>query len=212
MTRLIQKSRLGQWKPFGFLLSSAMLVAQGAPEAQPAAGGPTLQRLEATDPGSGVHYVRLLLFLPATGDAPQPAPPRFTVECRENKGRHELLWFVSFGGIEDPGFAPPFQATQDNLFPPQYPGVNLKMTFEGYVKAKLFTRSWALLPSGELRYRNPGSDSPNMESTRYFLAFLNSLPGLRIVHAKPAGNDPGELVFPSQMLLEELRKTPICAP
>jgi hypothetical protein len=77
---------------------------------------------------------------------------------------------------------------------------------------KPFTRSWAVMPDGEYRYRNSGADSPNMDSARHFLPYLNSLPGLRIVHAKPATGDPGELFFPTRPLLDELNKTPICAP
>ena len=104
--------------------------------------------------------------------------PRFTVECR---------------------------ATQVDLYPPHYPRVNLKMTFEGYIKSKPFTRSWSVLPSGQLRYRNVGVDSPNMETARWFLRFLSSLPGLRIVHAKPLQGDPGEIFFPTKPLLKQRR-------
>jgi hypothetical protein len=199
-----------RWALFACLAASAPLCAQTAPTSLSIA--PNLQRIEGKDPGSGVHYVRLLLSLTAPGNASQPAPPRFTVECQDLKGKHDLLWFVSFGGVPDPGFAPPFRATQDNLYPPQYPAVNLKMTFEGYIKSKPFIRSWAAPPWGELRYRNPGTYSPNMESPRYFIGFLNSLPGLRIVRAKPVKDDSGEIFFPTQPLLDELKKTPICSP
>jgi hypothetical protein len=86
------------------------------------------------------------------------------------------------------------------------------MTFEGYIKWKPFTRSWSVLPSGELRYRNPGSYSPNMESARSFLQYLYSLPGLRIGYAKSVKGNPSEVFFPTQPLLDELKKTPICGP
>jgi hypothetical protein len=154
--------------------------------------------------------VRLLLSLPTAGDSERA--PRFTVECQDLNGKHDLLWFVSFGGFEDPGFVAPFEAGKNKLFAMPYPGVDLKMTFEGYRKSKPFTRSWAALPGGEFRYRNAGSDSPNMDSPRFFLPYLNSLPGLRIVHAKPAKGDPGELFFPTKPLLDEMNKTPICSP
>ena len=196
------------------LASPAVLTAQSVPP-QSTGAPPTLQRMEGTVPDTGVRYVRLLLSLPATTET--TPPPRFTVECVEDRGKLDLNWFVSFGGIEDAGFHPPFRATQADLFPPQYPSVNLKMTFEGYIKSKPFTRSWSVLPSGELRYRNAGSDSPNMDSTRYFLTFLNSLPGLRIGYAKPGkGNSsipiPSEIFFPTQPLLDVLKKTPLCNP
>lgn len=193
-------------------LLAASLSAQEPVKQQPAVSAPTLKRVEATDSASGVQYVRLLLFLPPGPDASQTLPPRFTVECLETKGKHEMLWFVSFGGVEDPGFEPPFRPTLTDPFPPRYPGVNLKMTFEGYIKWKPFIRSWSLLPSGELQYRNAGSSSPNMEAAQSFLQYLNSLPGLRIGYAKPAKGDPGDLFFPMQPVLDELKKTPICPP
>jgi len=196
------------------LLSFIPLAGTGFAQADPAATSATkvLQRVEAIDSVTGVHSVRLLLSLPGVEADPNAEPPRFTVECQELKGNRELLWFVSFGGIGDPGFVAPFVASQSNLFPPQYPAVNLKMSFEGYLKSKPFTRSWSALPSGELRYRNPGMSSPNMDSTRYFMTFLNSLPGLRIGYAKPGKAQPGDLFFPTQPLLDALRKTPICLP
>jgi hypothetical protein len=196
------------------LASPAVLAAQVLP-LQPASAPPTLQRMEGTVPETGVRYVRLLLSLPVTAET--TPPPRFTAECIEDRGKLDLVWFVSFGGIEDSGFHPPFRASQADLFPPRYPSVNLKMTFEGYIKSKPFTRTWSVLPSGELRYRNPGLDSPNMDSPRYFLTFLNSLPGLRIGYVKPgkgrsASPIQGEILFPTQPLLDELKKTPLCNP
>lgn len=193
------------------LLACAGILAQDAPTPLPVAGAPNLMRLEGIDSESGVHYVRLLLSLPKAADATQ-APPRFTVECTDNKGKHDLLWFLSFGGVDSYQFDPPFRPTQNNLFPPQYPSVRLKMTFEGYTKWKPFIKEWAVLPSGELRYRNAGMDSKNMETARYFLPYLNSLPGLRIGYAKPAKDDPAEVFFQTRPLLDELKKTPVCEP
>ncbi|HZL52824.1 MAG TPA: hypothetical protein VFC37_17975 [Terracidiphilus sp.] len=207
-----KKTQVLTWLLFAFVATSTTLFAQNDVTLQPAAGEPILLRIEATDLESGIHYVRLMLSLRTNEDAAQTTQPRFTVECQDIKGKQEMLWFVSFGGVEDPGFVPPFRATQANLYPPHYPGVDLKMTFEGYIKSKPFTRSWSLLPSGQLRYRNGGADSPNMESARWFLRFLSSLPGLRIVHAKPLKGHPGEIFFPTQPLLDELKKAPICSP
>jgi hypothetical protein len=201
-----------------FLLVSGTLPAQDSPAPQPVTTpqpvtvGPNLMRLEGVDQASGIHFVRLSLTLPPATSAAQGLPPRFTVECDDNNGKHNLLWFISFGGVPDPGFAPPFRSTQNALFPPRYPSVKLKMTFEGYIKWKPFTKEWSALPSGELRYRNPGTDSPNMESPRYWMQYLNSLPGLRIENAKPGKGDPAELFFQSQPLLNELKKSPECEP
>ena len=169
-----------------------------------------MQRIEATDPGSGVHYVRLSLSLPST--AYPDLPPRFTIECRDDHGKRDLQWFVGFGGAQDSGFIPPFHRTQTALFPPVYPKVKLKMNYEGYIKWKPVTKDWEALPSGELHYLNPGVSSPNMEPARSFILYLNSLPGLRIGYAKPGKGDPAEVFFPTQPLLDEIKKTPACSP
>jgi hypothetical protein len=195
-----------------FAATSTALFAQKDATLEPPSSKPLLQRVEATDLESGIHYVRLMLSLRGNEESPQRAQPRFTVECQEVNGKREMLWFVTFGGVEDPGFVPPFRATRSTLYPPSYPGVNLKMTFEGYIKSKPFTRSWSSLPSGQLRYRNGGANSPNMESARWFLGFLSSLPGLRIGYAKSEPGDPAEIFFPTQPLLDELKRTPICSP
>jgi hypothetical protein len=105
------------------------------------ASSASLQRIEGTDAGSGAHFVRLLLSLPPSADAPSIPPPRFTVECFDNKGKHDMRWLLSFGGIPDNGFEQPFRASQTALFPPAYPSANLRMVFEGYMKSKPFTRS-----------------------------------------------------------------------
>jgi hypothetical protein len=63
-----------------------------------------------------------------------------------------------------------------------------------------------------LKYQNPGFGSPNMESPQYFLRLLNSLPGLRLAYAKPAPGDPPEVFFQTQPILDEMKKTPACAP
>ncbi|MGD0892634.1 MAG: hypothetical protein ABR923_13975 [Terracidiphilus sp.] len=190
------------------LLAPAILAAQDPPPQQ-APAVPTLQRIEATDSATGIHYVRLSISLPATANA--GLPPRFTVECRDDHGKRDLQWFVGFGGAQDSGFIPPFHRTQTALFPPVYPKVKLKMSYEGYIKWKPVIKGWEALPSGELHYLNPGIGSPNMEPARSFLPFLNSLPGLRIGYARPAKGDPAELFFQTQPLLDEIKKTPDCA-
>jgi hypothetical protein len=172
-----------------------------------------LARFESVDQPSGIHYVRLLLSLPKTADAADgQAPPRFSVECRDIKGMHDLQWFLSFGGVDSFQFVAPFHSTPQALYPPQFPQVKLRMVFEGYIKSKPFVRTWSALHIGEFRYSDPGSHSANMESARWFMGFLNSLPGLRIGYEKPAKGDPPELFFSTQPLLDEIKKTPICAP
>jgi hypothetical protein len=210
MSRVFRTNWLLGWCGLLCLALQPAQMAQTAPLQDAVPAATTFHRMEGTDTATGIRWVRLLLSLPSAGD-PERAP-RFTAECDDVKGKHQLLWFVSFGGIDDPGFVAPFDAGQNQAFAPQYPGVDLKMDFEGYTRQKPFTRSWAVMPGGEYRYRNPGAFSPNMDSPRYFMSFLNALPGLRIVHAKPAKGDPGELFFPTKSLLDELNKTPICAP
>jgi hypothetical protein len=211
--RLYKRTRLAHWALLLFLLISAALCAQQAAEPQPVAIAPILTRLEGVDAGSGIHYVRLLLTLPSSGDEQMPTPaPRFTMECRDNKGKRDLLWFVSFGGADDSGFLPPFHPTRADIYPPRYPNAKLTMIFEGYIKWKPITKEWEVLPSGELRYRNPGMGSPNMEPARSFLQYLNSLPGLRIGYAKPQKGDPAAVFFQTQPLLDEIKRTPACQP
>jgi hypothetical protein len=172
---------------------------------------PNLSRLEGVDAGSGIHYVRLILSLPPVENSIQ-APARFIMECTEIKAKRDLVWLVSFGGIAGVNFIPPFRPTQAERFPPRNPSANLRMSFEGYMKWKPYVRSWEVLPSGELRYRNPGLESPNMDGPRFFLPYLNSLPGLRIGYTKPSVGEPAELLFQTRTMLDELKKNPACQP
>jgi hypothetical protein len=178
---------------------------------QPVAIAPNLSRLEGVDAGSGIHYVRLILFLPP-GEDSTPAPAHFIMECTDIKGKRDLAWLLSFGGVAGVNFTPPFRPTQAERFPPRNPSANLRMTFEGYMKWKPYVRSWEVLPSGELRYRNPGLDSPNLDGPRFFLPSLNSLPGLRIGYAKRSVGDPSDLLFQTRNMLDELQKNPACQP
>jgi hypothetical protein len=159
---------------FVLLILVIATASQEAPSPQPLTVAPNLMRLEGVDAASGIHYVRLILYLPSVGGSID-APPRFIMECTENKGKRDLAWFVSFGAVSNIYFTPPFRPTPQQPFPSRNPSTNLKMTFEGYTKWKPYTRSWEILPFGELRYRNPGVDSPNMDSPRFFVQYLNSL-------------------------------------
>ena len=138
--------------------------------------------------------------------------PRFTMECRERQGKRSLYWFLRFDGSPDFAFLPPFKPTSTNPFPPQNPNVEVNMRFEGYIKSKWFKRSWEQLPSGELRYRNSGMNSSNLDDPRYFLAWLTSLPNLHVSLVKPMTNRPRELVFPTKPLLDSMKQDAICQP
>lgn len=177
----------------------------------PAAGAPNLTRIEGSDTESGIHYVRLTLLAPDPS-AKSTAPPYFTMECTEANGRRVLSWFVSFGGIQPGAFTPPVHLEPGQPKPLPNPSEKLKMSFEGYTKWKPVTRVWEVLPSGELRYRNPGMHSPNLETPRAFLVYLNSLPELHIGFESPHGGSPAEAVFPVRPLLDELNRTPTCQP
>jgi hypothetical protein len=212
------------------LLAAVPVLAQDAPAPQPVAGVPNLFRLEGTDPEAG-HYVRLLLLETRSTETkgtetkgaetrgtetsdtpPTEAPPRLTLECVEKNGKHDLRLYVSFGGIKDMSFTPPFHLKPGVPYRLTPTNVKLKMRFVGYINWKPYVESWRLMDNGEFQYRNSGWHSPNMESIPFILTMLNSLPGLRIVHATHVANDPGEVFFQTQPLLDEIRKAPMCNP
>jgi hypothetical protein len=169
-----------------------------------------MHRDEGTDPGSGIHYLRLSVTSAPLSDG-SPEPPRLTMECREKNGKHDLLWYLSFGGVPEQSFEPPFHATDTQLFPPPLPREKLTMDFEGYMKSKPFTRIWVEEPSGELRYCNSGMECPNMDSPLQFIAFLNALPGLHIQSATHDGSRPQEVLFATRPLLEAMKASPVCS-
>jgi hypothetical protein len=171
---------------------------------------PTISRVEGTDTDSGARYVRLSVSLAAPGTEPDLAP-RFTLECREAKGKHDLFWFLSFGGVPVQPFMPPFKPTQSDHFPPNYPQVKLKMDFEGYMRTKPYTRTWEEMPSGEFRYCNASNSCPNMETARNYMSYLNALPTLRISYAKSSYGSSPEQVFQLHSLVDEANKTPLCS-
>jgi len=172
-----------------------------------AMAGPKALRVEGVDAESGIRYV--LLSVLGSGKAEGKAPPRLTLACREDGGKRDLDWLVTFGGVAPTGFTPPVRKIPGKPKPPKNPDVKLTMNFEEW---KVLTRTWEVLPSGELRYRNPGLHSPNMESPRVFAMYLNSLPGLRIRYASGAGSETAEEVFATRPLMEEMAKTPACQP
>jgi hypothetical protein len=164
-----------------------------------------VSRVEGLDAESGIRYVLLSVVGSAAADG--KAPPRLTLACSEESGKRELGWLVTFGGVGPTGFTPPVRVIKGKPKPPKNPDVKLTMDFEGW---KALTRSWEVLPSGELRYRNPGMHSPNMESPRVFAVYLSSLPELRIGYASGTGSEAAEEVFATQPLLDAMAKTPEC--
>lgn len=165
--------------------------------------GTKVLRAEGVDAASGIRYVRFSVLGPAEEDG--KAPPRFTMECTESGGKRTVDLLVTFGGVGPTEFAPPVRVEKGKPKPPKNPDVKLTMDFEGW---RQMTRSWEVLPSGELRYRNPGMHSPNMESPRVFVMYLYSLPELGLGHR----SGTAEEVFATRPLLEELAKTPLCQP
>src|ERR1039458_3544193 len=97
-----------------------ILAALDAPLLRTVDGFPDLQVLEGIDHPSGIHYARLLLSLPKVADT-ATAPPRFTLECTDDKGHREQSWYVSFGSVEETSFTPPFHPTPSQEFPPPNP-------------------------------------------------------------------------------------------
>jgi hypothetical protein len=192
------------------LFCCRIALAQDASPPQPAPGASPVKRVDGVDPGSGIHYLRLSITgAPAIGAAQDP--PRLTMECRDKNGKHDLLWYLSFGGISEQGFEPPFHPTDTDPFPPHLPRQKLTMIFEGYMQSKPYVRIWLVEPSGELRYCNPGVDCPNMEGPPYFLTFLNALPGLRIRGANRSGGNQQEIFFQTRPLLDAIKASSACA-
>jgi len=68
------------------------------------------------------------------------------------------------------------------------------------------------LPNGNYKYRNPGADSFNLDGPRYFMQWLNSLPGLRVTQLKPEPGKPAEIFFQTKPLLEVVAQNPLCQP
>jgi len=198
------------WMTLLLLLSGAGLWAQEAPTPQTVPDQPNLLRVEGVDAETHVHYVRLLLSQPGIADSTS-APPRLTFECLENAGKLDFKWYVSFGGITDYRFLPPFHPTPGVPYHLGETDVDLNLSYEGALQHKPYKGSWTLLSTGELRYRNPGFHSPNLEPLSFFLGILKYYPAIRIAYAAPGKNDPAGVVFHPEPLLKELKESPACA-
>jgi len=201
--------RSANWIVLLFLIADGALLAQDLPTPQPIPGEPNLLRLEGVEPETHVHYIRLLLSQPTTADS-TTAPPRLTFECLDKEGKPDFKWYVSFGGIADYRFLGPFNPTPGVPYHLDETDFDLKMGFEGAPLKKPYIRSWALLPTGELRFRNPGFHSPNLETLSFFMGILKYYPGLRLAYANSAKGDPSGVLFHTEPLLKELKNNPMC--
>jgi hypothetical protein len=135
------------------------------------------------------------------------APPYLTFQCRQTAGKRHIDLFVDFGGIGNRAYHPPDKPDPITGFPQERPNIALKMIFAGYITSKPYKRTWAQFPNGELQYRNPGSYSPNLEEARYFLAWMASLPVLKIVDARDSTKSAE---FQTTALVDQLRRNPLC--
>ncbi len=191
------------------------LCSAPAQEATPASSAdiprplsPSVSILEGHHAPSGTRYARLFLIASSVAGSATP-PPTLTIQCTELNRKRTVSLFVNFGGVTDQSFPAPFHRTNTELFPPQNPTLSLDMRFVGYITSKPFRRDWEQLPSGNLRYRNPGMDSRNLDGPAFFLGYLRSLPQLRIgdAHRK----DPAaSAVFDTAPLLDAMQHTALC--
>lgn len=202
-------------KALGLAALFSLIICARLNAQQPEPAGENLLRLQGTDATSGIHYLKLILLLKpldAHANAAPEALPRFTVECWEQSSKRSLHWLVRFDGSPSFDFQPPSTSTASDPNPKPNPSTDLKMRFEGYMRSPEFKRQWEKLPTGELRYRNPGLYSSNLDDPRFFLRWLTSLPNLRVGFLKPAPGHPKELVFPTQPLLDIVKKADLCQP
>jgi hypothetical protein len=201
------------------LLILTLFCARLLPAQQPEVVGENLLRLEGTDPDSGNHYLRLILLLKDPNSLNVPADkatpemlPRFTMECREKDGKHSLFWFLRFDGSPDFAYTPVYKPQPGVPYFLRNPDIDVKMRFEGYQNSGWFKTQWEKLPSGELRYRNYGFTTSNLQNPVYYLTWLKSLPNLHFMLAKPTQSLPKDLVFPTKPLLDLMKQSPICQP
>lgn len=171
------------------------------PQAQPAAAG-NLVLTQGTDAPSGIAWARIAVAAstvePAWTDGMIPA---LIVECSQSHQRRSLDLFLDFGSA-DAKFHPPPPPDPHAL---PNPSETLTFLFEGF---RPFRRSWELMPSGELRYRNPGFGTSNLESARFFLQYMYTVKQTRVLFRN--GSSQVTATFPTFDFVEQVRKTPLC--
>ena len=207
---------------FGLLLCLQVLAltffAFAENSSSPVPVSANLFRLTGTHVASGTEYLRIFTtaepLAPAisASTADPQVLPTFTIECTQHRNKRTLNLYVNFGGISDLAFPEPFQPTDSEPFPPRNPTLPIAMVFEGYIKSKPFKRQWEQLPNGNLRYRNPGMGSGNLDDPRFFLDYLRSLPTLHVIALKPEAGKPNELYFHMAALLAEVNHAQLCQP
>jgi hypothetical protein len=194
-----------------YLRPMLLLILTSAYQLLVAQAPSPVQRVEGVDAETGTQYVRLSLLNGEVAN-PDAIPPRLTFECTKTYGKSDLRLYLTFGGVTDKGFLPPFHPTPGKPYQLIPTNMDLKMQFVGYRTWRPYVESWQLMRSGELRYRDSGWHSPNMEPVQFVLKTLNALPGLRLVHNKPVSGDPGEVFFQTAPLLDAMANTPLCSP
>jgi len=166
-------------REFGFVVALAA-VAWGqtiAPDG--------MARMAGTDAGSGIQYALISVdgkLVGAGGAAPVP-PPRLTAQCTkalDGKLQFELL--ADLGGVAQIAYIPPWKPTKERPVRPPEEKARVKTEFLGYVKQKPLQFEWRYMREipGEMHFASPGLHSGNMESERFFMQYLRSLPTLRM--------------------------------
>jgi len=175
-----------------------------------------MARIAGTDAGSGIQYALISVdgkLLGAAGEAPVP-PPRLTAQCTKDAGgklQFELL--ADLGGVAEIALIPPWKATKEKPVRPPEEKTKVKTEFLGYVKQKPLKFEWRYMREipGEMRYATPGFHSGNMESERFFMQYLRSLPTLRMT--VPPGGPVKALVtveFETQKWQGLVKAEPLC--
>lgn len=177
---------------------------------EPVALSSTLARTEGTEAISAISFTRL--YLSAQTDSPPQTfslgQPTLTIQCTvapHDKYKFEV--FINYGGITDTTFYPPWRpVNEQDLFPPRTDKTTVTMEFLGYTRVKPVRRQFEFVihPTGQLRYNNPSSGSPNMEEIAYYFQYLRALPTLRVSYASHTAT------FLTEPLLAQIRKEPLC--
>jgi hypothetical protein len=179
-------------------------LACGASFAQTATA-PGLAIIEGQDADSGLMYARITL--PAEQASGAADSPALTVQCSQLNSRKKIDLYFDFGGVDRSFHAPEKPDPVTHLLPAN-PSVRLRLTFEGY---KPFNRTWEVMPWGEYRYRQPGVNSPNLDTVQFFLAYMYSVPVLHMTFTeKKASGKTAE--FHTSGLIAEMKKNHLCNP
>jgi hypothetical protein len=161
--------------------------------------------IEGQDADSGITYACITLAAEqASAVADSPA---LTVQCSQLNSRRKIDLYFDFGRV-DRTFHTPEKPDPVTHFLPRNPNVRLRLTFEGY---KPFNRTWEVMPWGEYRFRQPGVESPNLDTVQFFLAYMYSVPVLHVAFSD--GKASGKSAeFHTSGLIAEMKKNRLCNP